>query len=125
MIGTFSFYSKTIHSITGDDVRISERLYMPAGRLRGFERGKIGPIENNDYIGGNYVTALNISTNLPNVLRTIEIADFSLFLDMANVWGVDYDSSIDESNVIRSSTGIGVDVITPIGPLTFSFSQPS
>ena len=31
---------------------------------------------------------------------------------------------IDESNVVRSSTGIGLDVLTPIGPLSFSLSQP-
>ena len=43
---------------------------------------------------------------------------------MANVWGVDYNSAIDDSNSIRSSTGIGLDWITPIGPLSFSLSQP-
>ena len=43
---------------------------------------------------------------------------------MANVWGVDYDSSIDDSNKIRSSTGIGMDLLTPVGPLSFSLSQP-
>ena len=29
--------------------------------------------------------------------------DIGLFLDFGNVWGVDYDSTIDESNKIRSS----------------------
>ena len=46
-----------------------------------------------------------------------------MFLDAGNVWGVDYDSSIDDGNKIRSSTGIGVDWLTPIGPLNFSLSQ--
>ena len=50
--------------------------------------------------------------------------DFSYFIDIANVWGVDYDKSIDDSNAIRSSTGIGLDFLTPIGPLSFSLSQP-
>ena len=31
--------------------------------------------------------------------------------------------SIDDSNTIRSSTGITVDWFTPIGPLNFSYSQ--
>ncbi len=124
MIGKASLYLNAINSLDNSNVRISKRGNVPYNRLRGFERGKIGPIENNDYIGGNYVTALNISTNLPNVLRTIEIADFSLFLDMANVWGVDYDSSIDESSALRSSTGVAMDLTTPIGPLSFSLSQP-
>jgi len=50
--------------------------------------------------------------------------DFSYFIDIANVWGVDYDSTIDDSNKIRSSTGIAMDVLTPVGPLTLSYSFP-
>ena len=42
---------------------------------------------------------------------------------MANVWGVDYNSDID-SNKIRSSVGVAIDWLTPVGPLTFSLSQP-
>ena len=84
---------------------------------------KVGPVDNSDYIGGNYVTAINLSTNLPGILNTVENVDFSYFIDVANVWGVDYSSSIDDSNKIRSSTGIGVDFLTPIGTLSFSLSQ--
>ena len=42
-------------------------------------------------------------------------ADISAFLDFGNVWGVDYDSSIDDSNKIRSSTGIIANWMSPIG----------
>ena len=123
MIGRGSFYFKSINSLD-EDVRISKRVNIPYNRLRGFEKGKIGPIdENNDYIGGNYVSSLNLQTTLPNILPTIENADFSYFIDFANVWGVDYDSSLDNSNKIRSSTGITLDLLTPIGPLNFSLSQ--
>ena len=45
-----------------------------------------------------------------------------MFLDAANVWGIDYDGSIDDGSKIRSAAGIAMDVITPIGPLNFSFS---
>ena len=124
MIGKASFYMKAINSLDGSDVRISKRAQVPYNRLRGFEKGKIGPVDNTDYIGGNYVTAVNLSTNLPGILSTVENVDFSYFIDFANVWGVDYDSSINDSNKIRSSTGIGVDFLTPIGPLSFSFTQP-
>ena len=67
--------------------------------------------------------AFNVATTLPNVLNSFENVDFSLFYDVANVWGVDYNSEID-SNKIRSSTGVAIDWLTPIGPLTFSLSQP-
>ena len=44
--------------------------------------------------------------------------------DAANVWGVDYDSSINDSNKIRSSVGVGLDWLTPVGPLSFSLATP-
>ena len=124
MTGKASFYFKTINSLDNSDVRISKRAQIPYNRLRGFEKGKVGPIDNNDYVGGNYVTTLNFSTNLPGIMSTVETVDFSYFIDVANVWGVDYDSSVNESSAIRSSTGLGVDFLTPIGPLSFSLSQP-
>jgi len=124
MIGKTSFYFKAINSMNNSDVRLSKRLYTPYNRLRGFEKGKIGPKDNTDYIGGNYVSTLNFSTNLPGLFPTVENIDFSYFIDMANVWGVDYNDTLDSSNKIRSSTGIGIDFLTPIGPLSFSFSNP-
>ena len=122
MIGSINFYSKAINSISGDDVRISERLYMPTRKLRGFERGKIGPVDNNDYVGGNYVTSINIAATLPNVVPSIQNADFSVFFDAGNVWGVDYSSAVDESNQVRSSVGVAIDWYTVIGPLSFSYA---
>ena len=47
----------------------------------------------------------------------------SFFLDFGNVWGVDYDDSIDESNKIRSSTGIAANWLSPVGPVVFTLSQ--
>ncbi len=124
MIGKASLYLKTVNALDDSDVRISKRTGVPYNRLRGFEKGKIGPVDNSDYIGGNYVTAINLSTNLPGILNTVENIDFLYFIDIANVWGVDYDSELDDSSLIRSSTGIGLDWTTPIGPLSFSLTQP-
>jgi outer membrane protein insertion porin family len=124
MVGKASLYLKAINSLNNSDVRISKRGQVPYNRLRGFEKGKIGPVDNNDFIGGNYIGALNLSTNLPGILSTFENADFAYFIDIANVWGVDYDSSIEDSFTIRSSTGVGMNLLTPVGPLSFSLSKP-
>ncbi len=124
LIGKASFYFKAVNSLDSSDVRISKRAQMPYSKLRGFEKGKIGPVENNDYIGGNYVSAVNLSSNLPGLFQTVENIDFSYFIDIGNVWGVDYDSSLDDSDTIRSSTGISLDLLTPVGPLSFSFTKP-
>ena len=119
-----SFLVKTANSITNKNIKLSERLFVPSNNLRGFESGKIGPKDGTDYIGGNFVTTANISSNLPQILANYQNIDFSIFLDAANVWGVDYSSSINDGSKIRSSIGIGIDWFTPIGPLNFSFSQP-
>ncbi len=124
VVGKASLYFKAVNSLDGSDVRISKRAYMPYNRLRGFEKGKVGPVENSDFIGGNYVSALNLSTNLPGFFSTVENIDFSYFIDFGSVWGVDYDSAIDDTSKIRSSTGLALDLLTPVGPLSFSLTQP-
>ncbi|PDH21233.1 MAG: outer membrane protein assembly factor BamA [Pelagibacterales bacterium MED-G42] len=122
-ITTFSIYLSAANSLTNDNVKLSERINVPSSKLRGFEYGKIGPKDGADFVGGNYLSALNISSTLPTFLENAQNTDFLIFLDAANLWGVDYDSSIDDSNKIRSSYGVGVDWFTPIGPLSFSLSQ--
>ena len=42
---------------------------------------------------------------------------------MGNVWGVDYDSTLDESNKLRSSTGIAANWNSPVGPMSFVFAS--
>ena len=91
--------------------------------MRGFERGKVGPVENNDYIGGNHVSTFNLSATLPTVVEGLDNLDVGIFFDAANVWGVDYDSSLDDKSKIRSSTGVALNLMTPIGPLSFSFAN--
>ena len=121
---SFRFLAQSINSLTGDDVRISKRIYIPSKRLKGFEFGKIGPKDGNDYIGGNYATAFNFATTLPGIFKDLETIDFSFFVDAANVWGVDYSDTIDDNSKIRTSSGLAVDWLTPIGPLSFSFAKP-
>jgi outer membrane protein insertion porin family len=123
VVTNISFYGKAINSLNNKDVRLSKRLYIPARKLRGFEPGKVGPRENLDYIGGNYISTVNFNARIPGILPSFENTDISYFIDAANIWGVDYDSSLDKNNKIRSSTGIAVDVFTPVGPLNFSISQ--
>ena len=122
LILSTKFLFKAINSLE-DNVRISKRVYLPGRSLRGFESGKIGPKDGSQYIGGNYAAALNFNSTLPNIIFENENIDLNLFLDLGNVWNVDYNSSLD-SNKIRSSTGIAVNWFSTIGPLTFSYAIP-
>ena len=63
-----------------------------------------------------------LEANLPNLLPESSKTDIGLFLDIGNVWGVDYDSTIDESNELRSSTGVAASWLSPLGPMTFIMS---
>ena len=123
-ITTFSYSLTTSNSLSGENIKLSERIYIPSKSLRGFERGKVGPKDGNDFIGGNYLGSFNFTTTLPFILDDVQNFDGLFFFDAANLWGVDYDSSIDNSNKIRSSVGVGLDWLTPVGPLSFSLAAP-
>ena len=119
-----SFYFKNSNSLTGDNIKLSERLYLPSNRLRGFESGKVGPKDGEDFIGGNYISSINFSSDIPKLFENSQTTDFKMFLDIANVWGVDYDSGLETSDDIKSALGIGLDWYSPIGPMNFTLSQP-
>ena len=124
LIGSIRFYGRSINSISdSDDVKLSERLTIPSRYLRGFEAGRIGPVDASDHVGGNYATALGFNAQLPKLLPNLSNADVSIFFDTGNVWGIDYDDSIDSSNTIRSAFGVSVDWFTVVGPLNFAFSE--
>jgi outer membrane protein insertion porin family len=118
-------FTRAINSLQSDeDTRVSKRMFMPSYKLRGFKPGKIGPKDGKDYVGGNYMASFNTSLTLPFLFSGYDNVDFSLFFDAANVWHVDYSKNVDQSNSVRSSTGIGLNLTTPVGPLSLSISQP-
>ena len=123
VIGAAKLYLSSINGLGEDDVRISKRKSLSSRRLRGFEKNKVGPVDGSDFIGGNYTAAVNFEANLPTLLPEDSNTDINVFLDFGNVWGVDYDSSIDDSNKIRSSSGIIANWNSPVGPMSFVFSQ--
>ncbi len=116
-------YLSAINGLGSDNVRLSKRKGLSERRLRGFERSKVGPVDGSDHIGGNYAAAVNFEANLPDVLPENTNTELSVFLDFGNVWGVDYDSSIESSNKLRSSTGVAANWLSPIGPISVVLSQ--
>ena len=123
LVTAVKLYGASVNSIGDEDVRLSKRLKLGRKFLRGFESGKVGPKDGDDFIGGNYATALNIEAALPNLLPESTETDISVFMDAANLWHVDYSSTIDDSNKIRSSVGIASNIYTPVGPLSFVVAQ--
>ena len=71
-------FLKSVNSID-DEVRVSRRIYIPSRNLRGFEPGKIGPKDGVEYVGGNFGSALNLNTTIPNVINGLENIDLNFF----------------------------------------------
>jgi len=111
-------------AINNKDVKISDRLYSSSSELRGFEPRGIGPVDATDHVGGNNLATLSLKSTFPNPIPDSLKSTSYLFLDMGSVWGVDYSDSISGSSKIRSTTGIALDLMSPIGPLSFTYSIP-
>ncbi len=122
-VGSFKFYTAAINSLDESDIRLSKRLNIGSTKLRGFEAGKVGPKDGKDFIGGNYAMTTNFDLSLPNLLPESTKTDVGLFIDFGNLWHVDYDNKLDDSNKIRSSAGVTTSWLSPVGPMSFIFSR--
>ena len=120
---SISFLLQTANSLNNKNIKLSERVVIPSSRLRGFEAGRVGPKDGDDFIGGNYAYSINFTSNVPNVLEESQNLDFLIFADAADIWGVDYNSSI-KGDGIRSSIGVALDWTSPVGPMNFSLAYP-
>lgn len=121
-VGSIKYKLEAINAFD-KDIKFSDRLFVSSNNLRGFSSRGIGPKIDNDYIGGNYSFYTNLSSTIPNGLPDNWNAITNIFLDTANVWGVD-DNSTDDSNKLRIATGIGLSWISPLGPISFTYAIP-
>jgi len=121
-IGSIKYKLENINGFN-KDIKFSDRLFVPSNNLRGFASRGIGPKIDNDFIGGNYSFYTTLSSTIPNGLPDKWNAITNIFFDTANVWGVD-DNSTGDSNMIRSSVGLGFSWVSPLGPISFTYAEP-
>ncbi len=112
----------TINAIGDDDIKLSDRKFLRQSNLRGFENYGVGPKDGTDHIGGNYSAYASLSSTVPNPIPDSWNAKSIIFLDTGNVWGVDFDDSLD-SNKLRSSIGVSLEWVSPLGPLSITLSE--
>ena len=122
IIGSVKYKIENINGFN-KDIKYSDRLSVTHNNLRGFADRGIGPKIDNDFIGGNYSFYTSFSSTLPNGLPEKWNAITNVFFDTANVWGVD-DNSTSASNKLRTSIGLGLSWISPLGPISITYAEP-
>jgi len=93
------------------------------GTVRGFEQGSLGVVDpTGAYIGG--AKRFNLNTSLyfpvPGTGNDKSLRVFA-FVDTGNVWREGEKISTDS---LRSSVGVGLSWISPVGPLQLSYGKP-
>ena len=123
-IGSAKARIANVIAFNDKDVKLSDRIFASSSDLRGFEQRGVGPVDSGDHIGGNNLATLSLKSTFPNPIPENLRATTFLFLDMGNVWGADYSDLISGSSKLRTSTGVALDLMSPIGPLSFTYSIP-
>ena len=123
-IGSAKLKFSNVTALDNKDVKLSDRIFASTSDLRGFESRGVGPIDSGSHVGGNYLAVLNFKSSFPNPIPENFRPNTYLFYDIGNVWGADYSDIISGSSKLRSSTGLALDVVSPIGPLSFTYSIP-
>jgi len=122
--GSVKLRLANVSKLSTDSVKISDRLYTSNYDIKGFETRGIGPVDGGDHVGGNNLATLSFKSSFPNFIPNNFKSNSYLFYDLGNVWGVDYSDTISVNNKLRSSAGLGLDITTPIGPVSFIYALP-
>ncbi len=103
-----------------ENVPIFERFFAGGARsIRGYDERTVGPLDANtqDPIGGESILVGNIEYTVP----LIEFVKLAAFFDIGNVWAKTEDFA---SGNLKSGTGVGLRVKTPIGPINLDYGYP-
>ena len=102
------------------DVPIFER-YFTGGQdsIRGYDERTVGPLDpnTNDAIGGDALLLGSVEYTVP----IIEIIKGAVFFDTGNVWDKVRNYG---TGGLKSGTGVGLRVKTPIGPIKLDYGIP-
>jgi outer membrane protein insertion porin family len=123
-IGSAKIKLANVVALDNKDVKLSDRLFSSSNDLRGFQSRGVGPVDSGDHVGGNNLATLSLKSTFPNPFPENLRATSFIFFDVGDVWGVDYSNLISKNSKIRSSTGVSLDIMSPLGPLNFTYSIP-
>ncbi|MFW5451554.1 MAG: outer membrane protein assembly factor BamA [Methylophagaceae bacterium] len=91
--------------------------------VRGFQANTLGPREDDQSLGGNFLVTggAEVIFPFPFLKKELRSVRFSAFADFGNVYGPDESF---ETSLLRYSAGIGVIWISPFGAMSLSLAEP-
>ena len=123
-LGTVKLKLANASGLDSKYVKLSDRQHASNVDIKGFESRGIGPVDGADHVGGNNLATLSFKSTFPNPIPDSLRANSFIFYDLGNVWGVDYSDTISSNSKIRSSIGLGLDINSPLGPVSFVYGVP-
>ena len=114
---------------TGGSSRVTDRFFLPATVLRGFEFAGMGPRQRdgtiNDALGGNKYTVAKFEVDFPLGLLEEYGMSGGAFYHAGNLWdtGAKGDELLYDNGAWRHVVGATLYWTTPIGPLRFDFTR--
>jgi outer membrane protein insertion porin family len=111
-------------------LRLNNLFFIGGDTLRGFRVGGIGPRDSvtTDSLGGTYfytgTTELSFPLGLPKEIGILGKA----FVDVGSLWGLGgaaaSSTTVLTSNTMRVGAGVGVQWISPFGPIRIDYAIP-
>ena len=123
-LGTVKLKLANASGLDSKYIKLSDRQHASNVDIKGFESRGIGPVDGADHVGGNNLATLSFKSTFPNPIPDSLRANSFIFYDLGNVWGVDYSDTISSNSKIRSSIGLGLDINSPLGPVSFVYGVP-
>ena len=114
---------------TGGSSRVTDRFFLPATVLRGFEFAGMGPRQRdgtiNDALGGNKYTVAKFEMDFPLGLPEEYGMSGGAFYQAGNLWdtGASGNGLLYDNGAWRQVVGATLYWTTPIGPLRFDFTR--
>jgi len=102
------------------DVPIFERFFTGGqDSIRGYDERTVGPVDHNtnDAVGGDAILLGSVEYTVP----IVEILKGAVFFDTGNVWSKVRNYG---TGGLKSGTGVGLRVKTPIGPIKLDYGIP-
>jgi outer membrane protein insertion porin family len=139
VVGVLKLQGGHVQSWGGQDLRMLDHFFLGPSLVRGFEPAGIGPRDltpgtQNDALGGTLYWGASVELQTPLYFLPKEIGiKLAAFADAGSLWNYEGITTWDQTNetlivgdsdLIRTSVGVGLIWDSPLGPLRFDLAFP-